>query len=149
MLEQDGQGEATGDKQNGQVNVDDPTQMTPFEINLKDERWVAAVSSHSPYLISFPSQFLDFLQTCAQVPGRLQAAGGRVWLLLLQEPHEGISASPAGDQRAAGRSPAHDPQHHPLPGLLQRPAGRPGRQQAGAAQEPRAPGETGLRGTEV
>lgn len=40
VLELDEEGET---QQNGDFNLDDQTQMTSFEINLKDKRFVAAI----------------------------------------------------------------------------------------------------------
>lgn len=44
VLEQDEERETTGEmQQNGDLNLEDQTQMTSFEINLKDKRFVAAI----------------------------------------------------------------------------------------------------------
>lgn len=124
---------------NGDLNCGDQTHMTRFEMDLKDKRFVAgfvgtpcgSTGSHAhrhSALMCLIHMYTDRLQsqlsssfrcTSVQVPGWLQAPGGWVWLLLLQEPPEGVRAPPASDQWAAGWSPAHDSQHKPLPQLLQ------------------------------
>lgn len=44
VLEQDKESDASEEKQqNGDLPLDDQTQMTSFEIDLKDKRFVAAV----------------------------------------------------------------------------------------------------------
>lgn len=47
VLEQDKEKEVAAEiETNGELKVDDGTQMTIFEINLKDKRFVVATKSH-------------------------------------------------------------------------------------------------------
>lgn len=77
-----------------------------------------------------------------KVPRRLSTPGWGVWLLLLQEPPEGVPSPPALDQWAAGRCPPHGPQHGALPWLLRRPERSPG---GGSARPPEETRSVGTR----
>lgn len=78
---------------------------------------------------------LCFWKLFLKVPRRLWTSGGGMWLLLLQEPPEGVPSPPARDQWAAGQRPPHDPQHCALPRLLRGPQRSSGGGSAPPAEE--------------